>query len=106
MRVFECDYKFACISKVKSTSVTSKLSVNWLPSSGVVKLELKPLSSPLSLIGLSVQPPGLQALTVIMYRVDGVRPVMTPEEEHEHLREIVRKPTMMPHRCKYGADEC
>lgn len=52
-----------------------------VPSSGVVRLDLKSLSSPLSWRRLSVQPTGLQALTVTMYRVDGVRPDNTPGEE-------------------------
>ena len=62
-----------------------------LPSSGVVRLDLKSSSSPLSSIRLSAQPAGLQALTVTVYRVDGVRPVITPGEEHEHAREDVRQ---------------
>lgn len=52
-----------------------------LPSSGIVRLDLTPVSSPLSMSRLSVQPRGAQAVTVIMYRVDGVRPDSTPGEE-------------------------
>lgn len=52
-----------------------------LPSSGVVMLVHTLLPSPLPFIGLSVQPAGVQALTVIMYRVDGVRPVITSEQD-------------------------
>lgn len=54
-----------------------------LPSSGVLKLDLTSSSSPLLPTGLSEQPAGLHALTVTMYWVDGVRPVITPEENRE-----------------------
>lgn len=52
--------------------------VHFLPSSGVLKLNL---TSPTLPTGLSVHPAGLHAVTVTMYWVDGVRPVITPEEE-------------------------
>lgn len=55
--------------------------VHFLPSSGVLKLDLTSSSSSLLPTGLSVHPAGLHALTVTMYWVDGVRPVITPEEE-------------------------
>lgn len=47
-----------------------------LPSSWVVKCDLKSLSSR----RLSVQPEGPQAITVTRYLVDGFRPDSTPEE--------------------------
>lgn len=62
-----------------------------LPSSGVVRLDLTLLPSPLSLIGLSVQPAGVQALTVTMYRVDGVRPVITSEQGEDEKRKRADK---------------
>lgn len=41
-----------------------------------------------------MQPTGLQALTVIMYRVDGVRPRSTPgEEESMNVRQGGRQRT-------------
>lgn len=52
-----------------------------LPSSGVVKCDLKSLSSR----RLSVQPEGPQALTVTRYLVDGVRPDSTPVEGKESI---------------------
>ena len=55
--------------------------VTIIPSSGVLRLDLKSLSSPLSLRRLSAQPRGIQALTVTMYRVEGVRPDNTPGKE-------------------------
>lgn len=63
-----------------------------LPSSGVVRLDLKSLSSLLSLWRLSEQPIGLQALTVMVYWVDGVRPDNTPAEE-ENMNRSHRKQT-------------
>lgn len=56
-------------------------AIVWLPSSGVVRCDLKSLSSR----RLSVQPEGPQALTVTRYLVDGVRPDSTPVEGKESI---------------------